>query len=479
MFVHARFTVSALLCALTMTAHAEDYVRWDVVRANNVKVGVITTTRTENESGITESEETDIRLGKSSRRVRYRVHVITATAPDGSLRRMMREVDTPEGQSRVDARADGDDLVVTRGLGKTEISERLAGAARGLQTEECTRAWLAAAGRRESPPPFRYRSWDPIKGTTVDIELVYRPGHTYDNVERRVTSPRGTTASYLEAVEPGWVRTEYMSLGSYSLQRQGIAEEELKEPIGVFDHVAELLEKSPYRIPARDMDQKIRYRFENRGNDVALPTGAGQRSWSEGTTTWVQVCASCPLDAQELSPEERARALAPSAWLESADEKLARRARNLTASISDPAKKMKRLTEFVRGYMSSEVEMLGYGTALQALHSRKGDCTEFAVLVAALGRAAGVPTRIAIGQVYARHFEGYRHVFVPHSWVQAWTGTGWQSFDAAIGTFDSTHLAFTVSYDGDPWTHYSGITLATLMRMTDAARVVPKKSAAN
>ena len=61
--------------------------------------------------------------------------------------------------------------------------------------------------------------------------------------------------------------------------------------------------------------------------------------------------------------------------------------------------------------------------------------------------------------VYARHFEGHRHVFVPHAWVQAWTGTGWESFDAAIGSFDSTHLAFAVSYDGNPANHYAGIEL--------------------
>ena len=37
---------------------------------------------------------------------------------------------------------------------------------------------------------------------------------------------------------------------------------------------------------------------------------------------------------------------------------------------------------------------------------------------------------------------------------------GWESFDAAIGSFDSTHLAFAVSYDGNPVNHYAGITLS-------------------
>ena len=130
--------------------------------------------------------------------------------------------------------------------------------------------------------------------------------------------------------------------------------------------------------------------------------------------------------------------------------------------------------------MGKQFDMLGYGTALEALRSRRGDCTEFAVLLAALGRAAGVPTRIAIGRVYARHFEGHRHVFVPHAWVQAWTGTGWESFDAAIGSFDSTHLAFAVSYDGNPVNHLRrDRTLSRELTLTQAARVVPRKAAKN
>jgi hypothetical protein len=70
-------------------------------------------------------------------------------------------------------------------------------------------------------------------------------------------------------------------------------------------------------------------------------------------------------------------------------------------------------------------------------------------------------------------------VFVPHAWVQAWTGTGWENFDAAIGAFDSTHLAFAVSYDGDPLTHYAGIMLSQQLKLEAAARVVPKKVAAD
>ena len=114
--------------------------------------------------------------------------------------------------------------------------------------------------------------------------------------------------------------------------------------------------------------------------------------------------------------------------------------------------------------------MLGYGSALEALKSRRGDCTEYAVLLAAMGRAAGIPTRVVSGLVYARNFEGQNYVFVPHVWVHAWTGAGWESFDAALGRFDSTHLAFATSDDGNPVELFAGMNLAHELRLTSAAR---------
>ena len=474
--MHARIA-GLMLCALAASADAAETQRWQVVNANDLKVGHALVTRTVGESSIIDSERIEIRFGKTGRRARYRLHFEIESAPDGSLRRMLREVETAEGNSRVEAVVVGEDLDVSHGSGRTKITQRIAGAARDLKSDEWARAWLSAVGRGEAREPSKYRTWDAAKLENVTIELSAVPTDPIANVERRVFSSRGTTGSRLRVDAQGNVVREIMALGSFELTRSDATQQEAQAKDQVFDHIAPLLQKSPYRIPARDMDQKIRYRLENHGKTAELPVGAGQRSWIDGDSTWLQVCASCPLDGVELSADERRRALEPTQWLESADPFLLKRSLFFTEDRKDPAAKMLRLTEFVRSHMGTEFDMLGYGTALEALRSRRGDCTEFAVLLAAMGRAAGVPTRIAIGRVYARHFEGYRHVFVPHAWVQAWTGSGWESFDAAIGSFDSTHLAFGVSYDGNPMNHYAAMKLSREMTLTQAARVIPRKVA--
>jgi hypothetical protein len=99
--------------------------------------------------------------------------------------------------------------------------------------------------------------------------------------------------------------------------------------------------------------------------------------------------------------------------------------------------------------MEGRVNALGYVDAAQALRDRDGDCTEYAVLLAAAMRARGIPARIAVGMVYSSRFAGRRDVFAPHSWVQAWDGTRWRSYDAALEGFDATHVALAVG-TGDP-----------------------------
>ena len=486
MFVHARILAALIFAgswlaaaAAALPASASDTQRWQSISANDTKVGHARITRRVTTKAIVETEIIDIRLGKAGRRLRYHIVLESDSSLDGSLRRVLREVDAPEGHSRVEMHVRGDDVEITHGDGKMKTSQLLDGAAQGLESEEVAREWLAAIGRGDMRAPFRYRTWDPVKLGAVDVELVAMPSEDGTNVERRVTSARGTSGSRLGADAAGNIVRESMSVGSFDLHRVEATPQQAQAPNQPFDHVAPLLQKSPYRIPSRDMRAKIRYRFDNHGVQVDLPVGAGQRSWTEGGHTWIQVCASCPSDPIELPAEERARALAATPWLETADTKIALNARRRTSQGEPPAARMRKLTTFVRGYMGTRIDMLGYGTAAETIRTRRGDCTEYAVLLAALGRAAGVPTRIAIGRVYARRFEGRSHVFVPHAWVQAWTGSGWESFDAAIGTFDSTHLAFRVSYDGDPLTHFTGIQLSSDLTMDAAARVVPRAAATN
>jgi hypothetical protein len=68
-------------------------------------------------------------------------------------------------------------------------------------------------------------------------------------------------------------------------------------------------------------------------------------------------------------------------------------------------------------------------TAAEVAESGEGDCTEYAVLLAALCRARGIPARVAIGLVYVSAAQGFGY----HMWNEVWIDGRWMPLDATIG----------------------------------------------
>jgi len=79
----------------------------------------------------------------------------------------------------------------------------------------------------------------------------------------------------------------------------------------------------------------------------------------------------------------------------------------------------------------------GMPSALAVLAARQGDCNEHAVLMAALCRAAGIPTRVVAGLVYLRGR------FYYHAWNELYLND-WLPVDATLNQFpaDVTHIKF-------------------------------------
>jgi hypothetical protein len=157
----------------------------------------------------------------------------------------------------------------------------------------------------------------------------------------------------------------------------------------------------------------------------------------------------------------------PSEWLQSDAPLIQQLAVQAVGDASDAQQKMRRLRAFVSDYIDQHGLDVGYASALEVAANRRGDCTEYAVLLAALARAQGIPARVVTGMVYADRYAGVSNVFLPHSWMQAWIGDRWVSYDAALHRSDSTHIALA-SGDGDPWYFFRSADLFRGMRMDSA-----------
>ncbi|MFP6900497.1 MAG: transglutaminase-like domain-containing protein, partial [Opitutales bacterium] len=110
-------------------------------------------------------------------------------------------------------------------------------------------------------------------------------------------------------------------------------------------------------------------------------------------------------------------------------QRLSKRASRGARNVFDLAH---RLRHFVSRYVRVKNLEVGFATASEVARSREGDCSEHAVLLAAMGRASGLPSRVVAGLVYVPKLEGKTNVMGYHLWTQFHLRGRWVDFDAAL-----------------------------------------------
>jgi transglutaminase-like putative cysteine protease len=118
-------------------------------------------------------------------------------------------------------------------------------------------------------------------------------------------------------------------------------------------------------------------------------------------------------------------------FINSYDERVRQHARAATIGVSEPWAKAKAIERWVKTNMKPVSFSEAMATADHVARTLTGDCTEYAMLTAAMCRAAGIPSRTAIGVVYyldqAQPKLGY------HMWTEVYTRGRWLALDATLG----------------------------------------------
>ena len=255
------------------------------------------------------------------------------------------------------------------------------------------------------------------------------------------------------------------------------------EPQLTHEQAIELIHRSqvasPYRLSEKARAGRIRYTIAlDKGVVWQWPETFEQHVARSGDGVSITICSSCGTepapDAQSLR-----QYLAPNRWIDSDSREVLAFARSHAVGISVKGKRVARqmhlLEKAVKAHMTGAIDFRRYDAASAALKSHNGDCTEFAVLLAAAARARGIPTRLAYGIAYASRFTGASHVFSPHVWVQAWDGQRWTSYDAGMGQFDSAHIALAIG-DGRPANFRNVVRALAGLRIVDAVGIVTVSS---
>ncbi|MBI4879251.1 MAG: transglutaminase domain-containing protein [Planctomycetes bacterium] len=138
---------------------------------------------------------------------------------------------------------------------------------------------------------------------------------------------------------------------------------------------------------------------------------------------------------------ELAEYLEPNPMLQSDDPLLLRLAAEGVGEEQDAWNAAVRLERLVFETITQKSLDVVFASASEVAKTRAGDCSEHAVLLAALCRAAGIPARVAMGLVYAGG------IFGGHAWTEVWIDGAWYALDGTIGrgVVDPTHLRFGVT----------------------------------
>ena len=130
-------------------------------------------------------------------------------------------------------------------------------------------------------------------------------------------------------------------------------------------------------------------------------------------------------------------ALAATPYTQAGASEIVEQSNEITAGILSVHEKAAAIAQWV--YKSLDKRpVLGIPDALSTLKNRRGDCNEHASLFAALGRAAGIPTKIAAGVVF------HKGAFYYHAWNEVCLSGRWISLDTTTMQFpaDLSHIKF-------------------------------------
>jgi hypothetical protein len=236
--------------------------------------------------------------------------------------------------------------------------------------------------------------------------------------------------------------------------------------VDVLDLIDKMFVKSPEPIDDVGSASSITYTLNpGKGAVLVIPSTDNQKAerLPDGkislTIKPVEVLAGGAFPYKGTDPK-LLEAVKPTRYVQSDDKRVVDLARKAAGDTKDAVEAARRIESFVARYIDNKSLSVGYASAAEVVESRQGDCSEFAVLTAALCRAVGIPAQVVVGVAYVKEFGGLQG-FGGHAWVQAYVGADehgqggkWIGLDSAFksggrGGYDPGHIALAVG-NGDP-----------------------------
>ncbi|MBI3836794.1 MAG: transglutaminase domain-containing protein [Planctomycetia bacterium] len=435
---------------------------WEAFYLQNAKIGYgQTTIRPAGEplKGVVQTESLNklivVRFGQ---RTEQELKMGTTETSDGRLLAFRTEISFGPSPMIVNGRVEGQQMVIESSTKGSKQTTRIPWTSdiRGFRAIE-----LSLEQQPLTPGQKRtLKMLMPVLNQVAEVELTAHDHETTSvmggkarllRVESVARLPDGNSiASTLWTDALGQTiktRVDGMQQESFRTSRElAIAE----QPSGAnFDLGNDVIVKLDKPLANAHATRQVRYRVELTGGDPArvFATGSTQAIRSLGPhAAELTVRSLRPGDAtneKKLSEPVAKEYSAANSTLQTLDPRVKAMAQEAKGSITNPRQLALALEHYVYRAIAKKNFTQAFATAAEVAASREGDCTEHAVLLAALARACQIPSRVAIGLVYVDSVQGFGY----HMWTEVYIDGRWIALDATLGQggIGAAHLKLTDS----------------------------------
>lgn len=133
--------------------------------------------------------------------------------------------------------------------------------------------------------------------------------------------------------------------------------------------------------------------------------------------------------AQKLTDDSLKQYTSATVTMQSDNNEIITIAKRLSSRVSDRCEIVRTFNRYVYTTLKKQ-NTVTFSSAIETLHAGFGDCGEHSVFLAALLRAAGIPSRVVLGLIYVDS----KHAYFYHAWVMAYI-EHWIFVDPAFGIF--------------------------------------------
>jgi hypothetical protein len=214
-----------------------------------------------------------------------------------------------------------------------------------------------------------------------------------------------------------------------------VSKEVATAPSSVFsaDFGEKTLVKVDRQIPKAFEAEEIVYRIQlkDEAPDEVFPQDERQSITKSDNGEWLlTIHAIDPLRSPKVaSVINRQDFLRSTNYLQTDNPKVIAVAKQAVGDAQDPWEQAQRIERWVYDNLKEKNFSKVFDSAAVVAEKLEGDCTEHGVLLAAMARVVGIPSRVAVGLVYAQRLGAFGF----HMWAEVYVGGRWVPLDGTLG----------------------------------------------